>query len=116
MRTRVHPILAGILALDLQLGSPAETLGTSFLLLGATGAAVALPSAPGFFGPYQLAYKEVLVHFGVDPATALAAGLLVWLVFWLTFILQGLLVVRLGPTALREIIPAAGKDPTPAGR
>ena len=110
------PVLAGILAFGLELGSPMEHIGISWILLGATGVAVAIPSAPGFFGPYQLAFKEVLERFGVDPATALAIGLLVWLVFWLTFIVQGFLVVRLSHASLVELTRPAGKDPSPSRR
>jgi hypothetical protein len=49
--------------------------------------------------------------FGVDRATALALGLLVWFVFWVTLILQGFLVLRGGPVRLAELTGFAGKDP-----
>jgi len=94
------PLLIGIWAFGLDLGSPVQTLLTAWVLLGAIGVAVALPSAPGFIGPYQLAFKAVLVRFGVAPATALAMGALVWVVFWLLFTLQGLLALRASPVAL----------------
>lgn len=97
------PMLLGLWAFGVDLGSPMETLLTSWILLGAVGAAVAIPSAPGFIGPYQLAFKAVLVHFGVEPATALAMGVLVWFVFWVTLTLQGLVVLRSGHTSLSEL-------------
>ncbi len=109
------PVVAGLLAFRIDLGSPMELLGISWIVLGATGVAVAIPSAPGFFGPYQLAFKEVLERFGVDPATALAIGLLVWVVFWVTFVVQGFIALRMGRLSLREILSPAGKDPA-AGR
>ena len=67
------------------------------------GVAVALPSAPGFIGPYQLAFKAVLVRFGVEPATALAMGVLVWFAFWLTLTLQGLFFLRGSNRSLAEL-------------
>jgi uncharacterized protein (TIRG00374 family) len=97
------PILVGLWAFDVDLGSPADNLFGSWILLGVVGAAVALPSAPGFIGPYQLAFKAVLVRFGVDPATALAMGVLVWFVFWLTLTLQGFWVLRRAHTSLSQL-------------
>ncbi len=97
------PLLLGLWAFGVDLGSPLDTLFISWILLGAVGAAVAVPSAPGFIGPYQLAFKAVLVRLGVDPATALAMGVLVWFIFWLTLTLQGLLVLRAAHTSLSEL-------------
>lgn len=87
------PLVAAVEAFGLDLGGPVQTVVVCWILLAATGVAVSLPSAPGFFGPYQLAFKEVLVRFDVDPATALAVGMMVWVVFWATFVLHGFLVV-----------------------
>jgi len=98
------PILVGLWAFDIDLGPPVDTLFASWILLGAVGVAVAIPSAPGFIGPYQLAFKAVLVRFGVDPATALAMAVMVWFVFWLTLTLQGLLVLRSTHTSLSELV------------
>ncbi len=75
----------------------------SWILLAAVGVAVAIPSAPGFFGTYQLACKSVLERFGVEPAEALALGLLVWFVFWITLVVQGLIVLRSQRTSLGEL-------------
>jgi uncharacterized membrane protein YbhN (UPF0104 family) len=97
------PILVGLWAFGVDLGTWLENLFGSWLILGAVGAAVALPSAPGFIGPYQLAFKAVLEGFGVDPATALAMGVLVWLVFWLTLTLQGFWVLRRAHTSLSQL-------------
>jgi uncharacterized membrane protein YbhN (UPF0104 family) len=98
------PMLAGIAAFGIDLGSPAKTLVLSWVVLAVVGVAVAIPSAPGFFGPYQLAFKAVLVRLGVDPATALAVGLLVWFVFWVTLTVLGLVVLRMRRTSLGELM------------
>jgi uncharacterized membrane protein YbhN (UPF0104 family) len=71
--------------------------------LGALGAAVAIPSAPGFIGPYQLAFTAVLVPFGVAKATALAMGIVVWWAFWLTLTFQGLVYLALGKASVFEL-------------
>ena len=97
------PMLAGIAAFGIDLGSPVHTLVLSWVVLAVVGVAVAIPSAPGFFGPYQLAFKAVLVRLGVDPATALAVGLLVWFVFWVTLTVLGLVVLRMRHTSLGEL-------------
>jgi uncharacterized protein (TIRG00374 family) len=98
------PMLAGIAAFGIDLGSPAKTLVLSWVVLAVVGVAVAIPSAPGFFGPYQLAFKAVLVRLGVDPPTALAVGLLVWFVFWVTLTVLGLVVLRMRGTSLGELM------------
>ena len=108
----VLPMVAGIVAFGIDLGSWDRLLVSSWLLLAATGVAVAIPSAPGFIGTYQLAFVAVLVPLGVDRATSLALGLVVWLVFWCSFTFQGLIVMRLGGTSLAELTAASGKDPT----
>jgi uncharacterized protein (TIRG00374 family) len=110
------PVLAAALAYDLDLGTPFQMIVASWILLGAVGVAVAIPSAPGFFGPYQLAFKEVLERFGVDPATALGMGLVVWVVFWASLTLLGLAVMRLSRASLAELTRQSGKDPTAEDR
>ncbi len=110
------PILAGVLAFGLDLGTPGETLMVSWILLAAVGVAVAIPSTPGFFGTYQLAFNSVLERFGVSPAEALAMGLLVWFVFWITLVALGLLVLRSQRTSLGELTLHAGKDPASESR
>ncbi len=97
------PMLAGIYAFGLELGNPIETLMISWILLAAVGVAVAIPSTPGFFGTYQLAFNSVLERFGVTPAEALALGLLVWFVFWSSLVVLGLLVLRSERTSLGEL-------------
>jgi uncharacterized protein (TIRG00374 family) len=102
------PMLAGLLAFGVDLGSPARLVTVSYIVLGAVGVAVAIPSAPGFFGTYQLAFVTVLERFGVDAPTALALGLVVWFVFWLTLTLSGLVVMRLGGSKLSDLMRHGG--------
>jgi uncharacterized membrane protein YbhN (UPF0104 family) len=107
------PLLIGLWAFGIDVGGPRETLLTSWVLLGAIGVAVAIPSAPGFIGPYQLAFTAVLVRFGVDPARALAMGVVVWFIFWVTLTAQGLLVLRGRSLSLSDLIsqPPPGESP-----
>jgi glycosyltransferase 2 family protein len=107
------PLLVGLWAFGVELGGPLDTLLTSWVLLGAIGVAVAIPSAPGFVGPYQLAFSAVLVRYGVEPAEALAMGVLVWLAFWLTLTGLGLLALRSGPLRLAELLTSPPAGPRP---
>ena len=102
--TATAPFLLGFWAFGVDLRSFWESLLSAWVLLGAVGVAVALPSAPGFIGPYQLAFKAVLVRFGIDPATALAMGILVWFVFWLSMTLQGVVALRYSRVRLSELL------------
>lgn len=105
------PILLGFWAFGpevVQFESPREMLVTSWVLLAAVGVAVALPSAPGFIGPYQLAFQAVLVRFGVEPAAALAMGVLVWAVFWITLTVQGVVVLRQSRTSIADLTRRSG--------
>ncbi len=101
------PMLAGLLAFGIDLGSLVQMAIVSYIALGAVGVAVAVPAAPGFFGTYQLAFKTVLVQFGVASATALALGLVVWFVFWLTLTVAGFVVMRTGGTRLSDLTRGA---------
>jgi uncharacterized membrane protein YbhN (UPF0104 family) len=78
------------------------------MTLAAVGIAVALPSAPGFFGLYHSACRLVLERFGIPAEMAVALGTLLHAVFWLTLTGLGLLVIRSRRTSLGEIDEAAG--------
>jgi uncharacterized protein (TIRG00374 family) len=101
------PILAGFWALGIDFGSPYQTLVAAWVTLAAVGMAVAIPSAPGFFGTYHAACKLALEPFGVAPETAVALGTLLHGVFWLTLTLLGVAVLRSRHTSWGELEQAA---------
>jgi uncharacterized protein (TIRG00374 family) len=100
-------ILVGFLALGIDLGSPVEMIEATWVTQAAVGVAVALPSAPGFFGLFHLACKIALLRFGVAPETAVAAGTLIHAMMWLSLTSIGLLVLRSRRTSLGEVDDAA---------
>ena len=105
------PMLIGFWAFGpdvVSFDSPWEMVVTSWVLLAAVGVAVALPSAPGFIGPYQLAFQAVLIRFGVDPAEALAMGVLVWAAFWLSLTVLGVVVLRTSRITIAEMMRRSG--------
>ncbi len=101
------PLIAGFLALGIEFASPGQTLRAAWVTLAAIGVAVALPSAPGFFGAYHLACKLALERFGVSPETAVALGTLCHAVFWVCLTALGLVVLRVRQTSLVEVDEAA---------
>ncbi len=108
------PILAGFWALGIDFGSFYETLVAAWITLAAVGMAVAIPSAPGFFGTYHAACKLALEPFGVDPETAVALGTLLHGVFWLTLTLLGIAVLRSRQTSWGELEQAAEASESPS--
>lgn len=97
------PMLAGFWALGVDFGSPARTVAAGWMTLAAIGIAVALPSAPGFFGVYHSACRLVLERFGISPEMAVALGTLFHAVFWVTLTGLGAIVLRIRHTSLGEI-------------
>ncbi len=111
----VAPFLVAMAALGIDLGTWSRQLAAGFVTLTAVGIAVALPSAPGFFGPYHLATREALRRFGVTEELALALGTLSHAVFWLTTTGIGLAVLRLRGTRLDELAArASAEDQVPS--
>lgn len=112
----VVPFLAGFAALGIDLGSPGRALAAAYVVLTAIGIAIALPSAPGFFGPYHLAAREALSRFGVGDEQAVALGTLSHAVFWLTTSALGLWVLRRRHGRLEELAepPESDEAPPPA--
>ena len=110
------PLLAAFAAVGVDLGSPFQTLAAAWITQAAIGMAVALPSAPGFFGPYHFACKVALEHFGIPPETAVALGTLIHAVFWLSLTGLGFTVLRLRRTSLGEIDEAVGGSKGPSDR
>ena len=97
------PILAAIWAVGLDMGGPVRTLAACWMTLAALGAAVALPSAPGFFGLYQAACRLALEQFGATAESALAVGLLANTVFWVTLTGLGAIALRTRHAHLRDL-------------
>ena len=110
----IIPFVAALVSLGIDFGSPLQTLAASYNLLIWVGAAVALPSAPGFFGPYHAACWVALQPLGVPKEAAVALGTLSHVVFWVTVTAAGLAVLRFRHTRLEETLEAGGaslKDP-----
>jgi glycosyltransferase 2 family protein len=105
------PVLAGFWSLGLAFPSRLDELAAGWVTLAALAIAVALPSAPGFFGVYHSACRLVLERFGFSAETAVATGTLLHAVFWLTTSGLGLLALRGLHTRLRDLAPGAA----PAG-
>jgi hypothetical protein len=99
----VIPFGATLWALGIDVGSPGRMVLASYALLMWVGAAVAIPSAPGFFGPYHAACWVALHPFGVSKELAIALGTLAHGVFWLTTTTAGLLVLRTRATPLPDL-------------
>jgi len=103
----VVPLLAALWALDIDVGPPGRTLAAVYALLMWIGVAVAVPSAPGFFGSYHAACWVALAPFGVPKAQAIALGTLAHGVFWLTTTGVGLVVLRsrhISPAEIDEVV------------
>lgn len=106
----VAPFLVAMRALGIDLGSIERQVSAAFVTLAAVGIAVALPSAPGFLGPYHLAIREALRRFGVTEELALALATLSHAVFWVSTTSIGLAVLRRRGTRLDELAIAASAD------
>ena len=106
----VVPILAAFLALDIELPSAWQSLVAAWTTQAAIGVAVALPSAPGFFGIFHYACRLALVRSGVPLETAVAAGTLIHSVMWITLTALGLAVLRARHTPLAEVDRVAGGE------
>ena len=86
---------------------PGQLVAASYAMITWVGAAVALPSAPGFFGPYHVACWVALAPYGISKSVAIAIGTVSHAIFWVTLTTLGLLVLRSRHTSLHEIDEAA---------
>ena len=87
-------------------------LNGGIVILVWVGAAVALPSAPGFLGPFHAACWVALRPFGVPKELALALGTLTHAVFWVTLTALGLAVLRIRGGSLDSALVAGPPDPS----
>lgn len=94
------PFWLALHSLGLDMGSLGADLWASTLTMVMVGAAIAVPSVPGFAGTYHAACKAALVPLGVEPEVALALGTLAHLVFWFTMTGAGVVALRFGGTSL----------------
>ena len=109
----VLPFWAALLALGIDLGGLVASLRGAFLILVYVAAAVALPAAPGFFGPYHAACRYALTPLGVPKELALALGTLAHAVFWIGTSGIGLACLRGGTQRLQEAVQRAEAEPDP---
>jgi hypothetical protein len=106
----IAPFVIGMRSLGIDLGGLEREAAAGFVTLAAVGVAVALPSAPGFLGPYHLAAREALARFGVSEELALTVGTLSHALFWLTSTGVGLAVLRFRGTRLDELAQGASDE------
>ncbi len=83
------------------------------LTLGAIAFAVALPQAPGFLGPFQLACSETLTALGHPRDMAAAFAILLWVAGTLPTLFMGASTLLLRGSELGGLlVPARPGDPT----
>jgi uncharacterized protein (TIRG00374 family) len=86
------------LAFDIKVGFGGAMLQQSLLVLG-----IAVPSTPGFFGPFEAAIKAVLGLFAVESSSAVAYALTYHVGTFLPITLLGLWSLARTPVSLRSM-------------
>lgn len=84
-------------------------LMASYVLMALQAISVALPSSPGFVGPFHYATVLGLGFYGVSKETALGAAIVIHISFFLTFTILGLILLWADNISFREI-SRAGLD------
>jgi uncharacterized protein (TIRG00374 family) len=79
----------------------------AFAVFVAIGAGTALPNPPGMIGVFQIASVVALGMFGVPKADALAYGIVLNAIQFVTLVLQGLVAVGLLGIGVGEVTRAA---------
>ena len=82
----------------------------SFLLLGVIAVALALPSAPGYVGPFQAGTVQGLALIGVTRETALSLSIVYHLVNYIPITLVGLAYLSALNLTLGELRAAGSKS------
>lgn len=77
--------------------------GAALVVFIFVGFGTALPNLPGMIGPYQYACQLALGLFGVSEVDALAYGLVLNAVQFLTLVAQGLIALPIAGVSLAEI-------------
>ena len=79
------------------------SFGGALLLQSAMAFGIAVPSTPGFFGPFEAALVAVLSLFGVSDTTAFSYAVTYHLTTLLPVTLLGLVSLAVSPIAFRDI-------------
>ena len=79
------------------------TFGGALLLQSAMAFGIAVPSTPGFFGPFEAALVAVLSVFGVSDTTAFSYAVTYHLTTLIPVTLLGLISLAVSPIAFRDI-------------
>lgn len=79
------------------------SFGGAILLQSAMAFGIAVPSTPGFFGPFEAALVAVLSLFGVSDTTAFSYAVTYHLTTLLPVTLLGLVSLAVSPIAFRDI-------------
>ncbi len=79
------------------------TFGGALLLQSAMAFGIAVPSTPGYFGPFEAAIVAVLGLFGVSDTTAFSYAVTYHISTLLPVTLLGMLSLAVSPIALRDI-------------
>jgi len=108
----VIPYILALYSLGIDLGGTWANIHGGFIILVWVGAAVALPSAPGFLGPFHAACWVALRPFGVPKEMALALGTLTHAVFWVSLTALGLAVLRVRGGSLDQALVTGPADPS----
>lgn len=93
---------AGFKAFQIVVGFGGALLQQSLLVLG-----IAVPSTPGFFGPFEAAIKAVLALFGVDSNAAVSFALTYHFTTFLPITLLGLWSLARTPVSLKGLREAS---------
>jgi hypothetical protein len=104
------PFWVALAALEVPLGGTLAEVHASILILVWVAVAVALPAAPGFFGPFHAACRYALAPLGVPSEVALAVGTLAHATFWVVVNLIGLACLRGGAARLRDAVSGAEQE------
>ena len=79
------------------------SFGGALLLQSAMAFGIAVPSTPGFFGPFEAALVAVLSLFGVSDTTAFSYAVTYHLTTLIPITLLGLVSLAVSPIAFRDI-------------